>query len=402
MSEFKKKKLNHTFLILLSGRFISQLGDKLYLIALPWLVLDLTHSAVQTSLTLALEMLPLVVFAPFIGVYVDRKSRKKLMILSDWIRGLVVIIISLLAVFELLLMPYIYLAAILLSTLTLLFDSASQGYLPDIVPNELLFEANTDLTFVSTLMRLIGPILAGILIGIIGAINTVALNGVSFILSAIILSLLPKDYIHKTPIIKPNKILEDIKEGFQYLFQHEILLPIAIFSTFMNVGIYLTVTLFIFESKEILGYSSTETSIIFWISGLFATITILLLRYIKRFFTKGQIIRYGSIIVFFAILLLVFKQSLITFTISYSLLLMVGITVNISMTTYRQEIIPNHLFGRVMTSSSVLVNAFTPFAIIMSGWLAMNYGSRLVFGLAAGIIFVNVLYARYSKIKNIE
>ncbi|MGD9676806.1 MAG: MFS transporter [Vulcanibacillus sp.] len=402
MSEFKIKLLNRNFLILLSGRFISQLGDKLYLIALPWLVLDLTHSAVQTSLTLALEMLPLVIFAPFVGVYVDRKSRKKLMVISDWIRGLVILIITLLAVFEFLLMPYIYLAAILLSTFTLLFDSASQGYLPDIVPNELLFEANTNLTFVSTTMRLIGPILAGILIGVIGAINTVGLNGVSFILSAIILSFLPKDNIHKKSSIKTRKILEEIKEGFQYLFQHEILLPIAIFSTFMNVGIYLTVTLFIFESKEILGYTSAETSIIFWVSGVFATITTLLLRYIKELINKGQIIRYGSIIVLFSILLLVFKQSLVTFTISYSLILIVGIAVNISMTTYRQEIIPNHLFGRVMTSSSVLVNAFTPFVIVISGWIAMNYGSRLVFELAAAIIFINVIYARFSKIKNIK
>ncbi|WP_339063742.1 hypothetical protein [Tepidibacillus marianensis] len=57
-------------------------------------------------------------------------------------------------------------------------------------------------------------------------------------------------------------------------------------------------TLFIFESKEVLGYSSEQTSTIFWVSGIVATLTTLNLKHLKNFLTKGKMIRFGSIGVF--------------------------------------------------------------------------------------------------------
>ncbi|OEF96948.1 hypothetical protein BHF71_04255 [Vulcanibacillus modesticaldus] len=400
--QLKKNGLNGPFLLLSAGRLVSQLGDKLYLLALPWLVLELTHSALQSSITFALEMIPQIIIAPFIGVYVDRIKRKKLMVFSDYFRGIVVGGITILAFLELIQMVHVYIAAFLLSTFTLLFDSASEGYLTGIVAKNKLLEANANLTFINTLMRLVGPILSGIFIGLIGATGTIGLNAISFIISGIILSFLPNEDINKDTDKKTRAIITEIKEGFKYLFNHQVLFPIAIFSTFMNIAIFLVTTLLIFESKETLGYGPEETSTIFWVSGIAASITTLLLKYLKKYLNKGQMVRFGSIGVLIAILLLVFKQSLITITISYSLLLMIGIIVNVNMMAYRQEIIPNHLFGRVMTSSRVLVQVFTPVSMVLSGWLAMRYGSKLVFEIAAFIVLFNVLYAWFSKLRDIK
>lgn len=96
------------------------------------------------------------------------------------------------------------------------------------------------------------------------------------------------------------------------------------------------------------------------------------------------------------------NESLVTFTVSYTLLLMIGIIVNVNMMAYRQEIIPDHLFGRVMTSSRVLVNVFSPISMIAAGYLASKYSTQLVFEIAAVIIFCNVLYAWFSKMRQIE
>ncbi len=397
-----KNKYNRSFYLLATGRLISQFGDKIYLLALPWLVLELTHSALSASITLVLETLPLIVFAPFIGVYVDRMSRKWLMIVADWTRGIIIGIISILALLNQVEIVHIYLAAFLLSIFTLLFDSASQGFLAVIVSKEQLVDANADLILINTLMRLIGPVFAGIFIGTIGTDGTIGLNALSFILSGIILGFLPKDYKESSQENKVNKIIVDIKEGFHYLFQHEVLFPIALFSTFMNVGIFLVATLLIYESKETLGYGPEATSTIFWVSGITTSITTILIKYIKKWITKGQIVRYGSIGVLLAILLLVIQQSLFTITASYSLLLMIGTVVNVNMMAYRQEIIPNHLFGRVMTSTRVMSQALTPIAMLLAGWLATEYNATVVFELAAVIIFINVLYAWFSKMKLIK
>ncbi|MFT9487055.1 MFS transporter [Tepidibacillus infernus] len=398
----KKEWMNRSFGLLMVGRFISQLGDKLYLLALPWLVLELTHSALSSSITFALEIIPQVLLAPFIGVFVDRKSRKLLMVFSDWVRGIIVGVITMLTYLGNIQMIHIYLAAFLLATFTILFDSASEGYIPKVVAKSYLVEANANLTFINTLMRLIGPALAGILIAWIGAAGTIGINAISFILSGMVLSFLNKDDDENSGNKKVNKILEDIREGFQYLTKHEILFPIALFSTFMNMGIFLVQALLIYGSKEILGYGPEETSIIFWVSGIVASITTLLLKPLKKIATKGKIVRFGSIGVFFSIFILVLNESLVTFTVSYTLLLMIGIIVNVNMMAYRQEIIPDHLFGRVMTSSRVLVNVFSPISMIAAGYLASKYSTQLVFEIAAVIIFCNVLYAWFSKMRQIE
>jgi len=393
--------INPPFTLLWFGRLISQLGDKLYLLALPWLVLDLSHSALYSSITLALEIIPEIFLGPFIGVYVDRWSRKRLMVFSDWVRGFIIAGITLLAFTHQVEIYHIYIASFLLSSLTISFDSSSQGYLSKIVAKEQLVDANVNLTFVATSMRMVGPILSGIFIGWIGAIGTVGLNGLSFFISAVILSFLPKDDIEE--MNKTNqRVFEGMNEGFQYLFSHPILFPIALFSTFMNIGLMLVTTLFIFESKEILGYSSEQTSMIFWVSGIVATLTTMSLKYLKNILTKGKMIRLGSIGVFFAIIILVFNQSLAIFTLSYSLLLGIGIIVNVNMMAYRQEIIPTHLFGRVMTSSRVIVNLFSPITMILAGWLATKFSAILVFEIASLVIFGNILYAWFGKLRNIE
>lgn len=397
-----KNFFRNPFLIIATGRFISQLGDKLYLLALPWLVLDLTHSALHSSIVLALETLPQIILAPFIGVYVDKKSRKWLMVNADIIRGLIVGAIAILAVTNLIQIIHIYIAAFLLSAFTLLFDSASEGYLPKIVSKEKLVDANASLTTINTIMRLVGLFLSGFSISLIGTAWTVGINSISFFLSGLILLFLPNYETVANQSQKIERIFHDIKEGFQYLFKHETLFPIAIFSTFMNIGIFMVTTLFIFQSKEALGYGPEETAVILWVSGITATLTTFLVKILKKHITKGQIVQYGSLIVLLAILLLIYDQSLVTLTISYSLILMIGIMVNVNMMAYRQEIIPSHLFGRVMTSTRVLSNIFGPIAMIAAGYLAMKYSAKLVFEISAIIIFINVIYAWTSKIKTIK
>ncbi len=400
IQSFKYEKINRSFQLLWWGRLVSQLGDKLYLLALPWLVLDITHSALYSSITLALEVVPQIIFSPFIGVLVDQYPRKRLMVISDWIRGIAVGGITVLAFIDHLAISFIYFAAIILSIFTLIFDSASQGFLSMVVKKEELVSANASLTFVNTVMRLIGPVISGIAIGVFGAAGTIGVNAISFFLSAIILSFLSENQNTNSKLAM-NQIYANIKEGFQYLISHSVLFPIAVFSTFMNIGITLVSTLLIFESKESLGYSSEQTAIIFWSSGITTVIATLMIKHFSILKNKRKMVQYGSLGVFLSTIILLVDQNLITFTISYSLILAVGVVVNVNMMAYRQEVIPNHLFGRVMTSNRVLVSAFTPIAMILSGWLATEYSSLFVFQLAAGIIFINVLYAWFGKLNKL-
>lgn len=403
---------NNSYLHLWMGRTVSQLGDKLYLLALPWLVLELTGSVIAATITMALEIIPQLLLAPIIGLLVDKLSRKKMMIITDILRGFFILLIPLLHFFDLLPIGYIYFSAVILSILTLLFDSASDSYIPTILKREQLMDGNSKLVMVATIMRVVGPVIAGILIATFGAAETVGINGLTFLISAIFLL-----FISNTKTVLPEKekqedtvptfktkidsFIADVKEGFLYLIQHPVLWPITLFSALMNFAIMGVMSLFIFESKVNQGAGADVTAIIFWVSGIFSFVATLLVKPLNKRVTKGQLIRFGAIGVGIAISLVAISPSVLTMTICYTLLLVIGIFVNVSMMTLRQEIVPNHLLGRVMASTRVFNQSFIPIAIILAGLLASQWGTQFVFICCAILIGINICIAWFGKMKNI-
>jgi DHA3 family macrolide efflux protein-like MFS transporter len=411
---------NKNYLFLWVGRTISQFGDKLYLLALPWLVLELTGSVVSATLTMALEIIPQLILAPIIGLLVDRQSRKHMMIITDLLRGILILAIPILYFMEALPIGFIYFTAVVLSILTLLFDSSSEAYIPTILKKEQLMDGNSKLVMVATIMRVVGPAVAGILIAMFGAAITIGINGLTFILSMLFLLFISnmkmvstgqenegdknnKSKVNEVPTFKRRvgSFAADVKEGFLYLVKHPVLWPITLFSALMNFSILGVTSLFIFESKINQGAGADMTAIIFWVSGIFSFIATLLVKPLNKKVSKGQLIRFGALGVGIAIAIVALSPSVITMTICYTLLLMIGIFVNVSMMTLRQEIVPNHMLGRVLASTRVLVQSISPIAIILAGVIAQQWSVQLVFILGTFLIAINVCIAWFGKMRTI-
>ena len=86
---------NRNFALMWLGHLISHAGDAVFMIALPWLMLDITGSKSLTSLVSMSAYLPAVLFGLFAGIVVDRYNRKLIMIYSDILRSLLVAVIPL-------------------------------------------------------------------------------------------------------------------------------------------------------------------------------------------------------------------------------------------------------------------------------------------------------------------
>ena len=78
---------NSNFVLLVGGQFVSQMGDRLAMVAFPWLVYTTTHSAMSTGIVLALFTLPYVLFGAVAGGVLDRLDRRGVMVAADIIRG---------------------------------------------------------------------------------------------------------------------------------------------------------------------------------------------------------------------------------------------------------------------------------------------------------------------------
>lgn len=114
----------------LTGYFISRIGDALYTFCLPLLSYRLTGSVLVMSSLFAVSVLPVILFAPFAGVILDRFNRKRLMLCADLIRMGLIALIPILAHYGLLAIWHLYVISLLLSIVSTGYDIAVVTLIP--------------------------------------------------------------------------------------------------------------------------------------------------------------------------------------------------------------------------------------------------------------------------------
>ena len=119
-----------------AGQTISNLGSSFTDFALPLLIFKLTGSALNLAIASATTFLPYLLFGLPIGAWVDRVDRKRLMIITDLLRALVLASIPALAALDMLSVWWIYAAGFLTSTLTIGFNSAEFAAIPSLIAHD--------------------------------------------------------------------------------------------------------------------------------------------------------------------------------------------------------------------------------------------------------------------------
>lgn len=183
---------DRAFVLFWWGRIISITGSVLTSVVLPILVFQLTGSALRTAMLATFQVLPYLAFGLFAGVLADRTDRRRLMVVCDVINALLLGTIPLAAAFDLLTVGHIYVVALLSATAFVWFDAANFGALPALVGRERILPANSAIWSSSTLVEIIMPAVAGLLATTLGAANTISLDALSYLLSAVALALIPR------------------------------------------------------------------------------------------------------------------------------------------------------------------------------------------------------------------
>ena len=174
---------NRTYFPLWLGQLVSNLGDTLNYVALVVLVYRLSGSGLAVSITVVFEILPVLLVAPFAGVVIDRFSRKAILIASDVARAL--LMLGLIVTRE---TWQVYLVAALLTTATVFFTPTVQAVIPTLVAKDALLAANSVAWSTGRLVQIIASALAGGLIAAVGTDWVFALNGLTFLFSAVMIS----------------------------------------------------------------------------------------------------------------------------------------------------------------------------------------------------------------------
>ena len=152
------------FMKLWLGQTISLFGSQVKFLALPLtaiLILDATPA--QMGVLSAIESLPAIIFGLFVGVWVDRRRRRPILIATDIGRMLLVLVIPVAAVLGVLRIEILYLSAFGTGALGLMFGVAYQSYLPTLIAHKQLVEGNSKLELSRSGAEIVGPGLAGLL-----------------------------------------------------------------------------------------------------------------------------------------------------------------------------------------------------------------------------------------------
>ena len=214
------------------GHLISHAGDAVFMIALPWLMLDITGSKSLTSLVSMSAYLPAVLFGLFAGVVVDRYNRKWIMIYSDILRALLVAVIPLSLIYGFISPLLIGAITFSLSTFSAFFYPARDSLIPHIVTAEELPAANSAISVSGQMSHLLGPLFAGIGISIFGLRHLFTADAISFLFSILLISLIVGP-ARKLTIEKHPPKWQGIVEGLTYVNSHKGL-RILLILTFVN------------------------------------------------------------------------------------------------------------------------------------------------------------------------
>ncbi len=156
------------FRLLWGGQFVSLLGDQFFLVALPWLVLQLTGDAFAIGTVVAVTAAPRAVFILLGGVLVDRFSPRIMMLYSNIGRMVVVAILAALTATGQVHLWMLYPFGFLLGLGYAFFLPAQSAIIPRLVPHDRLQVGNAVIQGTSQLTLFVGPVLAGVLIASFG------------------------------------------------------------------------------------------------------------------------------------------------------------------------------------------------------------------------------------------
>lgn len=174
---------NRNLRLLVVGQFISAIGDHFYLIAMPWLGLQLTGSALVAGTLLATASVPRSAFMLLGGAVTDRYSAKTLLILSNGLQAVLMLVLGSFVMVPLFRLWFLYVLVFLTGVIDAFGLPAFNALLPRIVDQHQLESGNIYLQGANMASGVIGPAMAGLLISFVaphtGSGST--LNGIGFI-----------------------------------------------------------------------------------------------------------------------------------------------------------------------------------------------------------------------------
>ena len=158
----------HNYRLFFFGQCISLIGTWMQNIGQSWLVLQLTGSAFKLSLVSTIQFLPMMLFALFAGTLVDRFPKRRVLLFTQGSLAVLAVILASLTYFKVVQYWHVLLLALLLGIVNTIDMPTRQSFFSELVEKKDLMNAIALNSSIFNLARILGPAVAGLLIGLVG------------------------------------------------------------------------------------------------------------------------------------------------------------------------------------------------------------------------------------------
>jgi MFS family permease len=381
------------FLKLWGGQTISQFGYQLAALALPTLaILQFRATALQVGLLAALERIPFPILGLFTGVLVDRVSRRRLMIVADVARALILASIPAAAALHQLSLLQIYVAGLLLGIFTVLFDISYLAYLPSLVESRDLVEGNTKMQVTFSLASLAGPGLGGAIIQLVGYARAVGVSAVSYLASVANLFWIRREAAAAvTSSTHRLSVGGDIMEGLRLVFRHPVLRSLLLALSVEGAGFQLALPIVLIFFYRNLHLTPTESGIVLAAIGIGSIASLSVAATIVRRIGLGPAMAVGE--VSFGLTFLAVPLALVVPAFPYLTALFFlsgfGATIfDVNQVPVRLSLTPARLQGRMNATFRTIFWGVWPVANVVGGLTASAIGAVATMIIGGSIVLV--------------
>ena len=226
---------NRNVTILWFAQLITAMGDAVYQLALIWLILDLTGSSVITGLVAMSAYLPAMLFGLLGGVFADKYNRLTIMHISNVSQFLTVLVIPLTLFYGVTDAALIGLLAFIRTSFGTMFPPALNAFLPEVVKPEDLTQVNSIIVSSSQFAYLIGPALAGVLLGVMTVKALFIFDAFSFLGASFLLLFLVRNKMPRNT--EAHATLKQLLSGLHYIKQHKTIGYLILLTILNNIFI---------------------------------------------------------------------------------------------------------------------------------------------------------------------
>ncbi|WP_104199244.1 MFS transporter [Cryobacterium sp. Y29] len=385
-----------------AGALVSNIGTWMQRTAQDWIVLtELTnYNATAVGITMALQLGPMLLLMPWSGLIADRFNRRKLLILTQTLMGLLALGLGILTVLEVAELWHVYLFAFGLGIVAAIDAPARQTFVSELVAEDQLSNAVALNSASFHGARLIGPAAAGLLTVAVGAGWVFMINAVTFAGTVFAMTLLRTHQLRRQPTISRER--GQLLAGFRYVRGRSdiVVVMIAVFliGTFgLNFAIF-TSTMATIE----FGRGAAEFGLLSSIMAIGAVIGALLSA--RRSRARLRLIVLGAALFGIACALSAIMPTYATFAISLALVGLASLTLMTTANAYVQTTTRPEMRGRVMALYMAIFVGGTPLGAPLVGRVADAFGPRWALGLAAmsGLLAAAVILfwmVRYRRLR---